>query len=307
MHFTSIVNITHNNVTRSGFASIKQCIENLHQIKFYASWNEISWSKKIKEHVLMSRISSPCASDNIDDDVWSYKDRDYPQYFMFFSECLKEDNTLQELDLSWYYWKANHKITSEEATMIGKAIKVNKTLQKLDISNNNISDDGAAAISDGLTCNISIQELNMSNNNIIDEGAKMIGEAIKVNKTLQKLDISNNSNSISDDGAVAISDGLKYNISLQELNMSCNKITNEGAKLIAEAIKVNTTIHTLDLRQYHINNALSFNMTILTAVYHNNTLMKLTLPYVLDRCSQHRGASLRMHALVQSILYNQYL
>ena len=27
----------------------------------------------------------------------------------------------------------------------------------------------------------------------------------------------------------------------------------------------------------------------------------------LDRCSQHRGASLRMHALVQSILYNQYL
>ena len=28
---------------------------------------------------------------------------------------------------------------------------------------------------------------------------------------------------------------------------------------------------------------------------------------ILDRCSQHRGASLRMHALVQSILYNQYL
>ena len=28
---------------------------------------------------------------------------------------------------------------------------------------------------------------------------------------------------------------------------------------------------------------------------------------ILDRCSQHQGASLRMHALVQSILYNQYL
>ena len=27
---------------------------------------------------------------------------------------------------------------------------------------------------------------------------------------------------------------------------------------------------------------------------------------ILDRCLQHRGASLRMHALVQSILYNQY-
>ena len=94
----------------------------------------------------------------------------------------------------------------------------------------------------------------------------MIGEAIKVNKTLKKLNITDNS--ISDDGAAAISDGLKYIISLQELNMSHNKITSEGAKMIAEAIKVNTTLHTLDLRldDIDINDELSFNMTVLTAV-----------------------------------------
>ena len=72
----------------------------------------------------------------------------------------------------------------------------------------------------------------------------------------------------------------KCNISLQELNMSYNNITSEGAKSIAEAIKVNTTLHTLHLGQFNINDAVSFNMTVLTAVYHNNTLMKLTLPYV---------------------------
>ena len=323
------IDITHNNVTRSGFTSIKQCIDNLQPIQIYASWNEISWSKKNKEHVLMSRIPSSCAPDNVEDDVWSYKGRDLSLY-MFFSECLKEDDTLQELNMS------RNKITSREARMIGEAIKVNKTLQKLDISKNSISDDGAAAISDGLKCNISLQELNMLYNKITNEGAKMIGEAIKVNKTLQKLDISDNS--ISDDGAAGISDGLKCNISLQELNMSCNKITNEGAKMIGEAIKVNktlqkldisinsifddgaagisdglkcnislqelnmsrnmiinegakmigeaikvnTTLHTLDLRRYDINDALSFNMTVLTAVYHNNTLMKLILPCVYD-------------------------
>ena len=222
-----VVNITHNNVTRSGFTSIKQCIENLHQIKFYASWNEISWSKKIKKHVLMSRISSSCAPDKIDDDVWSFKGREHPLYFMFFSECLKEDDTLQELDLS----------QSQPSWM------------------RRISDD------------------------ITSEEARMIGEAIKVNKTLQKLDISNNS--ISDDGAAAISDSLKFNISLQELDMSYNEITNVGAKMIGEAIKVNTTLHTLHLRQYS-NDELSFNMTVLTAVYHNNTLMKLALPYIYD-------------------------
>ena len=118
----------------------------------------------------------------------------------------------------------------------------------------------------------------MSYNKITSEGAKIIGETIKVNKTLKKLDIP--INSISDDGAAAISDGLKYNISLQELNMSCNKITSEGAKIIAEAIQVNTTLHTLVLHQPDINDRLSFNMTILTAVYHNNTLMTLKLPGV---------------------------
>ena len=268
-----VVNIAHNNVTRSGFTSIKQCIENLqHPIQIYASWNEINQYGK-----LVTKISTSCAPDNIEDDIWSFDVYDADHLVMCLSECLKEDDTLQELDISQHFINVNY-ITNKGAIMIGEAIKVNKTLQKLDISYNSISDDGAAGISDGLKCNISLQELNMSYNKITNKGAKMIGEAIKVNKTLQKLDISHNS--ISDDGAAAISDSLKCNISLQELNMSSNKITNEGAKLIAEAIKVNTTLHTLDLWQYDINDTLSFNMTVLTAVYHNNTLMKLSLPYV---------------------------
>ena len=64
--------------------------------------------------------------------------------------------------------------------------------------------------------------------------------------------------------------------------MLCNNITSEGAKFIAEAIKVNTTLHTLYLGQFDINHAVSYNMSVLTAVYHNNTLMKLTLPFVWD-------------------------
>ena len=327
-----VVNITHNNVTRSGFTSIKQCIENLqHPIQIYASWNEINESGK-----LVTKISTSCAPYNIEEDVWSFDVYDPDHLVMCLSECLKEDDTLQELNLS-NPCNNNNKITSEGAKMIGEAIKVNKILKKLDIYANSISDDGAAAISDGLKYNISLQELNMSYNGITSEGANMIGEAIKVNKILKKLDIYNNSisddgaaaisdglkynislqelnmsynkitseganmigeaikvnkilkkldissNSISDDGAAAISDGLKYNISLLELNMSWNKITSEGAKIIAEAIKVNTTLHTLYLRHYNINDALSFNMTVLNAVYHNNTLMTLILPYVFDK------------------------
>ena len=195
---------------------------------------------------------------------------------VIISDGLKNNNTLLELNIS------HNNITNKGIKNITESIQVNTTLKELNLSRNILSDDGVAAFSDGLKYNISLQELNISHNKITDEGAKMISEAIKVNKTLQKLDISHNS--ISDDGAGAISDGLKKcNISLQQLNMSWNKMTNEGAKSIAEAIKVNTTLHTLHLKYNHdINDKLSFNMTVLTAVYHNNTLMKLTLPYVYD-------------------------
>ena len=262
-----VVNITHNNVTRSGFKNIKQFIESLqHTIQIIASWNEIN------SDGLTAKIYNTCTPDIIEKNLWSITDYDPDRIVTLLSDRLKKDDTLLELYL------ISKKITNKGAKEIGEAIQVNTTLQKLVISRNTISDDGAAAISDGLKSNNSLQELNMWDNKITSEGAKKVGEAIQVNTTLLKLDIS--SNTISNDGAAAISDGLKSNNSLQELNISRNKITSEGAKRIAEAIKVNTTLHTLNIYQYPFNDALSFNMTVLTAVYHNNTLMKLKLPNV---------------------------
>ena len=266
-------NITHNNVTRSGFTSIKQCIEDLqHPIQIIASWNEIREGGK-----LVTKMSKSCVPDNIEEDVWSRDEYDADHLVMCLSECLKEDNMVQKINLHGY---ANKNITSEGAIKIAEAIKVNKILQELDISHNNISDNGAAAISDALKSNNSLQILSMSYNKIISEGAKLIAEAIKVNTTLQVLDIHDNN--ISDNGAAAISDALKSNNSLQILSMSYNHITSKGAKLIAEVIKVNTTLDSLYLNQHGINDTISFNMSVLTAVYHNKTLMKLSLPRVYD-------------------------
>ena len=216
-----VVNITYNNVTRSGFTSVKQCIENFilqRPIQIIASWNEIREGGK-----LVTKVSTSCAPDNIEEDVWSFDEYDGDHLVMCLSECLKEDDVVQKINLNNFKYD-NNKITNEGAIKIAEAIKVNKTLQELYINNNNISDDGAAAISNA----------------------------------------------------------LKSNNSLQILDMSWNKITSEGAKLIAEAIKVNKTLHTLNLYQYNINVAVSFNMSVLTAVHHNNTLMTLKLPWVYD-------------------------
>ena len=167
----------------------------------------------------------------------------------------------------------------EYVNEINDSLQINTKMWSLKLEN--MTNEGGEVVFEIIRTNKTLQNLYLSNNNFSNEGTKMIGKAIKVNKTLQKLDISHNS--ISDDGVAAISDGLKYNTSLQELNMSHNKITSLGAKFIAEAIQVNRTLHTLDLYDYNIYDRLSFksfDMTVLTAVYHNNTLMKLTLPRV---------------------------
>ena len=240
------LNITHNNVTKSGLIKIEQSIKKLSfPLEVFASWNEI---KDENTDVLKSTIkylsynshndSIECS--DIKEDEWSLHNISNVEYrAAFLCDCLKEDNTLQELNL------ACNNITTEGAKKIADAIKVTKTLQKLYLHSNNISNDGAAAISDSLKINVSLQELILASNDITTEGAKKIAEAIQVTKTLQKLYL--HSNNISDDGAAAISDSLKINVSLQELILAENNITNEGAKKIAEAIKVTKTLQKLDL------------------------------------------------------------
>ena len=155
------------------------------------------------------------------------------------------------------------------------AIIRNCSVNSLTLCGDDGIEDYVNAVKEALQTNTKLVSLTLCD--IIDHGVISIAEVIQVNTTLQKLDIS--FNTITDDGVAAISDGLKNNNSLQELNISGNNITSEGAKKIGEAIHINKTLHTLHVRQY-INDALSFNMTILTAMYHNNTLKELSLPSV---------------------------
>ena len=273
------LNITHNNVTKSGLIKIEQSIKKLSfPLEVFASWNEI---KDENAAVLKSTIK--CLSYNSHNDSIECSDIKEDEWFLhnisnveyraaFLCDCLKEDNTLQELNL------AGNNITNEGAKKIAEAIQVTKTLRKLNLNDNQISDDGAAAISDSLKVNKSLQELNIQGCGsryvvITNKGAKYVSEAIQVNTALQKLDLS--CNKVSDDGAAAISDSLKINVSLQELDLAVNDITTEGAKKIAEAIQVTKTLQKLNLHNNNISDdgaaAISDSLKI------NVSLQELTL------------------------------
>ena len=94
-----VVNVTHNNVTRSGFTSIKQCINNLqYPIQIIASWNEIV--SRSGELLVKSIICTLEESEGITEDVWSFEDYDHDYIVTCLCECFKEDDILIELNLS---------------------------------------------------------------------------------------------------------------------------------------------------------------------------------------------------------------
>ena len=198
--------------------------------------------------------------------------------------------TLQELELS------QNRISYEAIKLIIKAVQANISLHTLNISSNNIYDNVALAISECLKHNKTLKVLDISKNTIA-EGVKIIADSIQENTTLLKLFMCNNN--ISDDGAVAISKCLTKNNTLQELSLSWdnqawnslswkglfgnrlsgNSTDSEGLTRIAEAMTINTGLHTMDLSSQSVgDDPLQFTTTLLNAMEHNHTMMRLVLP-----------------------------
>ena len=100
-------------------------------------------------------------------------------------------------------------IITTGAISISEMIKINHTLQVLDIGGNPIGDEGIAAIARNLD-NASISELNVGNCNITVTGAKSLAGALKINHTLKSLVVDKPSYfyksniNIPMDGAIAI-------------------------------------------------------------------------------------------------------
>ena len=102
------------------------------------------------------------------------------EYVNEVTECLLNNTKFQLMKLK--------NITKEGF----KSIFEVRTLQKLDLSNNNLSDDGVATISDGLKTNRTLLELNISHNGIEDNGAQKVAKAIQIHSSLQNINISKN-------------------------------------------------------------------------------------------------------------------
>ena len=199
------------------------------------------------------------------------------------SRALATNSSLVKLNLS----NCSLQVTESNGPALTEMLKVNKTLQTLNMSvNDGVADVGAFFIAEGLRHNCGLKHLELTACGITAGGTKSIADALKVNQTLEHLGISDNT--IGDTGVVHMAEALKSN---SALTLECLDITNNsglkhlelrgcgitagGAKSIADALKVNWTLEHL---------AISHNTIGDTGVVHmaeelksNNALKRLEL------------------------------
>ncbi|KAF9091666.1 hypothetical protein BGX29_010834, partial [Mortierella sp. GBA35] len=154
------------------------------------------------------------------------------------SEALKINSTLNSLDLS------NNRIGDYGLVVLSAALKTNPTLTTMNLRNNSIGPNGAQALSEALN-NSALNILGLQCNKIGDNGAQTLSDALRTNLTLTTLNLE--SNSIGDNGARALSNALKSNSTLENLSLESNLIGDNGAQALSEAFRNNSSLFILSL------------------------------------------------------------
>eukprot|EP00668_Euglena_longa_P003466 GGOE01004055.1.p1 GENE.GGOE01004055.1~~GGOE01004055.1.p1 ORF type:complete len:342 (+),score=57.64 GGOE01004055.1:185-1210(+) len=175
------------------------------------------------------------------------------------AEMLRVNSTLQTLELPWC------SVKDRGAIALGEALQFNSTLQHLQLHMDGILVRGAAALATSLKVNHSLLRLDLAGNSIGDVGAQVLAEALEVNPTLQHLALA--SNNIGDVGIRAFSEALKVNSAITYLDLSCGRS-------FAETLRMNTTLKSLSLRGNKIGVAAN---AMAKALQENRTLQQIDL------------------------------
>ena len=162
-------------------------------------------------------------------------------------DCLESfltTTTYTELDFSNMGIDSNNAVTA-----LAKYLKHNDIkLTTLDLSSNELSIRYITSLTKVLEINKTLTKLNLSNNSVY---AGDIATVLKKNKTLTTLILSNTGIGFLDE-VIPFAEALKENTTLTTLDLSCNKIRSRMIIKIAEAVKINTTLTLLDLRGCNI-------------------------------------------------------
>ena len=104
-------------------------------------------------------------------------------------------NSLNDIAMGWDRKMETVAVECERTpggSLISGAIKVNQTLQHLDLSWNSIGDGGAMTLALALRFNRTLTYLDIAHNDIKEKGGMVLGDCLKENRTLETIIFSDN-------------------------------------------------------------------------------------------------------------------
>ena len=93
------------------------------------------------------------------------------------------------IDLSGSLTKEEEKIDDEKMIVISEALKINSSLNTIDLRDNNIGNEVIKYLSESLKINSSLKKIYLDKNKIGNEGIKYLSESLKINSSLKEKDL----------------------------------------------------------------------------------------------------------------------
>ncbi|KAL4230332.1 hypothetical protein ACF0H5_010715 [Mactra antiquata] len=147
-------------------------------------------------------------------------------------------------------------LTFKSFKTLGEFLEKNRTIRKLDVSDNNFTDNAGETIANIIEFGENISYLALRGNKLAECGP-MIGDALKANDTLRHLDLS--WNHLRGNAAEGLCKGIQASIQnrinngLETLLLAWNGFGFEGSAAMGKALADNTNLHTLDLSNNRIH------------------------------------------------------
>jgi Ran GTPase-activating protein (RanGAP) involved in mRNA processing and transport len=188
-------------------------------------------------------------------------------------------------------------LTAEMVEHIAAGLAENRTLNVLNLSQNNLGSKGAIRIIKSL-CHPQLRELHLSNVHLKDDCTAQFRRFLRDNDAVRVLDISRNHLSAKFCSEIALP--LSSDSKLQVLNLSRNPI-GHGITSLGPALRNNTYMQSLDISRCEID-ASSFSEFCIGFKL-NTSLEKLVVSYnpLLDEGVSYLGDVLKIHPKLRVI------
>ncbi|CAF1492126.1 unnamed protein product [Adineta steineri] len=205
--------------------------------------------------------------------------------WMHLTDALAVNDTMHSLSIS-QSMSHSHKISKNVCQAFATAIKVNKTLTELSLTNFSNPRMTLLLFDALLDCSRLLTNLCISEIKISNKAAQYLSEMLKCSKVIAQIDLKNTK--LTSCGSKFIAFGLQVNDSLVSLNLSHNEIRCRGCRAIGNALKLNKTLSTLYISynkvkssgMQSIGEALSINQSLTKLFLNDNNIGCIGAAYI---------------------------